>query len=98
MGDLLRRRQSAAPHPSANHRRECRRAARSPFERAESAAEFLEASGYQNVLRWAKEVAARPAVKRGRMVNRTFGEPNEQLHERHDASDFDTHTEDKRNG
>ncbi|AKL15145.1 Disulfide-bond oxidoreductase YghU [Phytobacter ursingii] len=63
-----------------------------------NAAEFLEASGYQNVLRWAKEVAARPAVKRGRMVNRTFGEPNEQLHERHDASDFDTHTEDKRNG
>lgn len=63
-----------------------------------NAAEFLEASGYQNVLRWAKEVAARPAVKRGRMVNRTFGEQNEQLHERHDASDFDTHTEDKRNG
>ncbi|AUU99504.1 glutathione-dependent disulfide-bond oxidoreductase [Phytobacter ursingii] len=63
-----------------------------------NAAEFLEASGYQNVLRWAKEVAARPAVKRGRMVNRTFGEPNEQLHERHDASDFDTNTEDKRNG
>ncbi|MDU6684201.1 MAG: glutathione-dependent disulfide-bond oxidoreductase [Enterobacteriaceae bacterium] len=63
-----------------------------------NAAEFLEASGYQNVLRWAKEVVARPAVKRGRMVNRTFGEPNEQLHERHDASDFDTHTEDKRNG
>ena len=63
-----------------------------------NAAEFLEASGYQNVLRWAKEVAERPAVKRGRMVNRTFGEPSEQLHERHDASDFDTHTEDKRNG
>ena len=59
---------------------------------------FLEASGYTHVLRWAKEVAARPAVKRGRMVNRTFGEPSEQLHERHDASDFDTNTEDKRNG
>ncbi|MGY6027882.1 glutathione-dependent disulfide-bond oxidoreductase [Phytobacter sp. AG2a] len=58
---------------------------------------FLEASGYTHVLRWAKEVAARPAVKRGRMVNRTFGEPSEQLHERHDASDFDTNTEDKRN-
>lgn len=63
-----------------------------------NAAEFLEASGYQNVVRWAKEVAGRPAVKRGRMVNRTFGEPGEQLHERHDASDFDTNTEDKRNG
>lgn len=63
-----------------------------------NAAEFLDASGYKNVLRWAKEVAERPAVKRGRMVNRTFGEPSEQLHERHDASDFDTNTEDKRNG
>lgn len=59
---------------------------------------FLEASGYTNVLRWAKEVAARPAVIRGRKVNRTFGEPSDQLHERHDASDFDTNTEDKRNG
>ncbi|WP_437890558.1 glutathione-dependent disulfide-bond oxidoreductase [Phytobacter sp. V91] len=58
---------------------------------------FLEASGYPHVLRWAKEVAARPAVKRGRMVNRTFGEPSEQLHERHDAADFETQTEDKRN-
>ncbi len=59
---------------------------------------FLEASGYTHVLRWAKEVAARPAVIRGRKVNRTFGEPADQLHERHDASDFDTNTEDKRNG
>ena len=59
---------------------------------------FLDAGGYTNVLRWAKEVAERPAVKRGRMVNRTFGEPSEQLHERHDASDFDSQTEDKRNG
>jgi GST-like protein len=59
---------------------------------------FLESSGYTHVLRWAKEVAARPAVKRGRMVNRTFGEPSEQLHERHDASDFDNSTEDKRSG
>jgi GST-like protein len=59
---------------------------------------FLEASGYTNVLRWAKEVAAHPAVIRGRKVNRTFGEPSDQLHERHDASDFDTNTEDKRNG
>ena len=59
---------------------------------------FLDASGYTNVLRWANEVAARPAVIRGRKVNRTFGEPSDQLHERHDASDFDTNTEDKRNG
>ena len=61
------------------------------------AAEFLNASSYKNVLRWAKEVAERPGVKRGRIVNRTNGPLNEQLHERHDASDFDTNTEDKRN-
>ncbi len=61
------------------------------------AAEFLDASSYKNVLRWAKEVAERPGVKRGRIVNRTNGPLNEQLHERHDASDFDTNTEDKRN-
>ncbi|WJD49699.1 glutathione-dependent disulfide-bond oxidoreductase [Enterobacter sp. PGRG2] len=61
------------------------------------AAEFLDAGSYKNVLRWAKEVAERPAVKRGRIVNRTNGPLNEQLHERHDASDFDTNTEDKRN-
>lgn len=61
------------------------------------AAEFLDAGSYKNVLRWAKEVAERPGVKRGRIVNRTNGPLNEQLHERHDASDFDTHTEDKRN-
>ena len=60
------------------------------------AAEFLEASSYNNVLRWANDIASRPAVKRGRMVNRTFGALNEQLHERHDASDFDTQTEDQR--
>jgi GST-like protein len=47
------------------------------------------------VLRWTNEVAQRPAVMRGRMVNRTFGEPSSQLHERHDASDFDTKTQDK---
>jgi GST-like protein len=45
---------------------------------------------------WAERIDARPAVKRGRMVNRTSGEPHEQLRERHDASDFDTMTEDKR--
>lgn len=60
------------------------------------AAEFLDAGSYKHVQRWAKEIAARPAVKRGRIVNRTNGPLNEQLHERHDASDFDTHTEDKR--
>lgn len=60
------------------------------------AAEFLDADSYKNVQRWAKEIAERPAVKRGRIVNRTNGPLNEQLHERHDASDFDTSTEDKR--
>ncbi|WP_428945095.1 glutathione-dependent disulfide-bond oxidoreductase [Pantoea sp. FN060301] len=59
------------------------------------AAEFLDAGAYQNVQRWADEIAQRPAVKRGRIVNRTFGDPSEQLHERHDASDFDLKTEDK---
>lgn len=53
------------------------------------AAEFLEADGYTHVLRWANAITDRPAVKRGVMVNRTWGEPEEQLHERHDASDFD---------
>ena len=60
------------------------------------AAEFLDAGSYKHVQRWAKEIASRPAVKRGRIVNRTNGPLNEQLHERHDASDFDTQTEDKR--
>ncbi len=59
------------------------------------AAEFLEAHTYKNVIRWADEVAKRPAVKRGRMVNKTFGEPATQLHERHDASDFERRTQDK---
>jgi GST-like protein len=57
--------------------------------------EFLQVETYKNVRRWADEIAARPAVKRGRMVNRTFGEPANQLHERHDASDFETRTADK---
>lgn len=61
------------------------------------AAEFLQADTYKHVMRWAKEIAKRDAVKRGRMVNRTWGEPHEQLHERHDAKDFDTNTEDKKN-
>lgn len=62
------------------------------------AGEFLQVEEYANVQRWAREIEARPAVQRGRMVNRTFGEPEEQLHERHAASDFDTQTEDKRQG
>ena len=61
-----------------------------------NAAEFLDAGSYVNVLRWAQDVGNRPAVKRGRMVNRTNGPLDEQLHERHDARDFDTQTEDKR--
>ncbi|MGP4693504.1 glutathione-dependent disulfide-bond oxidoreductase [Agrobacterium cavarae] len=56
---------------------------------------FLEAASYKNVKRWADEIADRPAVKRGRMVNKASGDPSEQLHERHDASDFDTKTQDK---
>jgi GST-like protein len=59
------------------------------------AAEFLSVQDYKNVLRWADEIAARPAVKRGRIVNRTSGDPSSQLHERHDASDFETKTQDK---
>ena len=58
-------------------------------------AEFLSAHEYKNVLRWADQLYARPAVRRGRMVNRLQGEPSEQLRERHDASDFDTRTQDK---
>jgi len=54
------------------------------------AAEFLNAHKYLNVQRWVDTILERPAVKRGRMVNRTSGEPSEQLRERHDASDFDT--------
>ena len=60
-----------------------------------SAAEFLDVTSYKNVLRWAEQIDARDAVKRGRMVNRAFGEPETQLHERHDASDFDLRTQDK---
>jgi GSH-dependent disulfide-bond oxidoreductase len=60
------------------------------------AAEFLAVHEYKNVIRWADAIYARPAVKRGRMVNRTQGDPSGQLLERHDASDFETKTEDKR--
>ncbi|MCA8888797.1 MAG: glutathione-dependent disulfide-bond oxidoreductase [Parvularculaceae bacterium] len=59
------------------------------------AGEFLDVRSYKNVQRWTAEIAARPAVERGRMVNRGWGEPSEQLLERHDASDFDTKTMDK---
>jgi GST-like protein len=60
------------------------------------AGEFLQVHEYANVLRWTDVIAARPAVRRGRMVNRTWGQPSSQLHERHDAGDFDTNTQDKR--
>jgi GST-like protein len=59
------------------------------------AGEFLQVSEYTHVIRWADDIASRPAVKRGRMVNRVLGPPATQLHERHDAADFDTHTQDK---
>jgi len=59
------------------------------------AAEFLQVASYTHVVRWTEEIAARPAVKRGRMVNRSFGAPESQLRERHDAGDFDTRTQDK---
>ena len=59
------------------------------------AAEFLSVHEYTHVIRWADEIGQRPAVKRGRMVNRVTGEPASQLHERHDASDFDLRTQDK---
>lgn len=62
---------------------------------AYDAAEFLQTQEYKNVKRWMDLVGERPAVQRGRMVNRVFGAPEMQLHERHDASDFDTKTQDK---
>ena len=62
---------------------------------AYNAGEFLSVHEYTNVIRWADQLGQRPGVKRGRIVNRTSGEPSQQLHERHDASDFDTKTQDK---
>jgi GST-like protein len=59
------------------------------------AGEFLDVQGYKNVQRWADQILKRPAVKRGRIVNRINGEPHSQLHERHEASDFETKTQDK---
>ena len=65
------------------------------LNRVYEAAEFLDVKSYTNVNRWTEEIGAREAVQRGRMVNRTSGEPEEQLHERHDAGDFETRTQDK---
>jgi len=59
------------------------------------AGEFLQVEAYTHVLRWTNLIAQRPAVRRGRMVNRTIGQLSSQLHERHDAGDFDTKTQDK---
>ena len=57
--------------------------------RSYGAAEFLDVDSYKNVMAWAKRIDARPAVIRGRMVNRNWGEASEQLPERHSAADFD---------
>ncbi len=60
-----------------------------------SSGEFLQVQDYKHVQRWSEQIFQRPAVKRGRMVNRSWGELSSQLHERHEASDFDTRTQDK---
>ncbi|RFF30665.1 glutathione-dependent disulfide-bond oxidoreductase [Wenzhouxiangella sediminis] len=65
------------------------------LNRVYEAAEFLQTHEYKNVMRWAKAIDERPAVKRGRMVNSVFGEPKNQLRERHDPSDFEHRTWDK---
>lgn len=65
------------------------------LNRVYDAAEFLSADTYKNVMRWAQHIDARPAVQRGQMVNKSWGNPKEQLHERHDTSDFDLKTQDK---
>ena len=59
------------------------------------AGEFLQVHEYTHVVRWAQHIAQRPAVQRGRKVNRTWGDPADQLHERHEASDFELKTQDK---
>mgnify|MGYP003713550237 FL=1 len=59
------------------------------------AAEFLDVESYAHVMDWARRIDARPAVQRGRMVNRTGGDLSSQLHERHAAEDFETRTQDK---
>ncbi|MGO2131455.1 MAG: glutathione-dependent disulfide-bond oxidoreductase [Halomonas sp.] len=65
------------------------------LDRIYGSGEFLQVQEYKHLQRWAKEIDVRPAVQRGRMVNRTMGEPETQLHERHDASDFVLKTQDK---
>ena len=65
---------------------------------AYGAAEFLSVQDYKHVQRWADQLIERPAVQRGRKVNRVFGEPSSQLHERHDAADFEIKTQDKLTG
>ncbi|MCY1242647.1 Disulfide-bond oxidoreductase YghU [compost metagenome] len=55
----------------------------------------MQVQQYTHVLRWTNEIAARPGARRGRRVNRTWGEPSSQLHERHDAADFETWTQEK---
>ena len=65
------------------------------LNRVYDAAEFLDADSYTHVMRWTKEIDSRETVRRGRMVNRVRGELHEQLHERHDATDFTTRTQDK---
>jgi GST-like protein len=62
------------------------------------AGEFLQVQDYRHVAAWADRIAQRPAARRGRMVNRTWGPPETQLHERHDASDFERRTQDQREG
>jgi len=62
------------------------------------AGEFLQVQEYPHLRRWARAIGDRPAVQRGRMVNRTQGDPAMQLHERHDAADFQTRTQDKLGG
>ena len=64
---------------------------------AYNAGEFLDVQSYKNLQRWTALIDARPAVQRGKMVNKVFGEPQTQLHERHDTSDFETGTQDKLN-
>lgn len=66
------------------------------FNTLYEAAEFLDAQSYTHVNRWARQIQSRSAVQRGKMVNRTWGPPEGQLHERHNASDFETMTEDKK--
>jgi GST-like protein len=61
----------------------------------DGAAEFLSVGDYPNLQRWAKALDERPAVKRGRIVNKFTGDPSEQLHERHDSSDFESRTQDR---